>query len=364
EEGVTYSYNIMCASGEANSTQEIIFSTETLEGFSYAGPTSVTPNNESVSQKGNYSARVAIYNEKSEALTVDLDVEGTCCNLSFMIGSERKRSVTIPAEGERNLDLNVYSPLHVKPGSYNGTLTLTSPNESTSRPINYQVSRHPAVENYTDLRTRAGILNSTINDYRIAGIDTSDMEKTYRNLTSHLEEANSSIQRDDLQGLKASVSEARSDAEKVRKMLDNASWKKYILLNWWKWAAGFVGLYILFFLAVMVGIPYYRIQTELTRINSQLESAVDARKKGEKQYFQRKIDKDTFNEMMTERQNEVLQLRGEKEDLKEELDRFLMSKLTLENYLKAPWKGMEEMEKWWAANRKARQNLKDEQEGE
>jgi len=362
EEGVTYSYNIMCASGETNSTQEIIFSTETLEGFSYAGPTSVTPNNESVSQKGNYSARVAIYNEKSEALTVDLDVEGTCCNLSFMIGSEKKESVTIPAEGEKNLDLNVYSPLHVKPGSYNGTLKLTSPNESTSRPINYQVSRHPAVENYTDLRTRAGILNSTISDYRIAGIDTSNMEKAYQNLTSHLEEANSSIQRDDLQGLKASVVEARSDAERVRKMLDNASWKKYILLNWWKWAAGFVGLYILFFLAVMVGIPYYRIQTELTRINSQLESAVDARKKGEKQYFQRKIDKDTFNEMMTERQNEVLQLRGDKEDLKEELDGFLMSKLTLENYLKAPWKGMEEMEKWWAANRKARQNLKDEQE--
>ena len=68
--------------------------------------------------------------------------------------------------------------------------------------------------------------------------------------------------------------------------------------------------------------------------------------------------------MMTERQNKVLELRGEREDLGDELDGFLFDKLTLENYVKAPWKGMEELEKWWAANKKARKNLKENDEDE
>jgi len=366
QEGTTYSYSVMCASEEANSTQEVIFSTESLETFTFAAPTSITPGNESVTQFGNSSARIAIYNEKSEPLTVDLGVEGTCCNLSFESGSEEMDSVTIPGDGETNLDLQVYAPLYVEPGSYSGTLTLSSPNENTSRPFNYQVTSHPAVDNFTELETRTGLINSSINEYRIAGIDTSNMRKAFENLTGYLAQADEAIERNDLEGLKTAVSEGRAEADTIRGMLDDASWKKYVLLNWWKWAAIFVAIYILFFLIVMVGIPYYRIQTEITRINSQLETAVEARKKGEKQYFQRKIDKDTFNEMMTERQNEVLQLRGEKEDLKEELDGFLMDKLTVENYLKAPWKGMNELEKWWAANRKARENLNqdDEQEEE
>jgi hypothetical protein len=364
EGGTTYSYSVMCASEEANSTQEVIFSTESLETFTFAAPTSITPGNESVTQFGNSSARIAIYNEKSEPLTVDLGVEGTCCNLSFESGSEEMDSVTIPGDGETNLDLKVYAPLYVEPGSYSGTLTLSSPSENTSRPFNYQVTSHPAVENFTELETRKGLINSSINEYRIAGIDTSNMRKAFENLTGYLTQADEAIERNDLEGLKTAVSEGRAEADRIRGMLDDASWKKYVLLNWWKWAAIFVAIYILFFLIVMVGIPYYRIQTEITRINSQLETAVEARKKGEKQYFQRKIDKDTFNEMMTERQNEVLQLRGEKEDLKEELDGFLMDKLTVENYLKAPWKGMNELEKWWAANRKARENLNQEDEQE
>ena len=365
EEGTTYSFSVMCASDQVNSTQEIIFSTESLETFTFAAPTSITPGNESVTQFGNNSARVAIYNEKNEPLTVDLGVEGTCCNLTFESGSEEMDSVTIPGDGETNLDLQVYAPLYVEPGSYSGTLTLTSSNENTSRPFTYQVTRHPAVDNFTELQTRAGLINSSINEYRSAGIDTSKMRKAFENITGYMDQADEAIQRNNLEGLKMAVSRGRAEADMVRGMLDDASWKKYVLLNWWKWAAMFVAVYILFFLIVMVGIPYYRIQTEITRINSQLESAVEARKKGEKQYFQRKIDKDTFNKMMTERQNEVLQLRGEKEDLKEELDGFLMEKLTVENYLKAPWKGMNELEKWWAANRKARENLgKDEEKEE
>lgn len=364
DDRTTYSYSVMCASENVNSTQDVIFSTESLQTFTFTAPTSLTPGNESVTQFGNSSGRLVVYNDQNTDMTVDFGIESDCCNLSVVRNSEDVESVAIPSGSERTLQLSAYSPLYVEPGTYDGTLMLSTVNDSSSHPFSFQVSPHPAVQNFTDLETRAELLNSTISRYSIAGIDTSNMREGFQNLTQHLDEANQSIQRNDLEGLISAVEEGRHDASRIDQMLEDASFKKYVLLNWWKWAAAFVVLYIVFFLVVMVGIPYYRIQTELTRINSQLDSAIDARKKGEKQYFQRKIDKDTFSEMMTERQNEVLQLRGQKEDLKEELDGFLWEKLTLENYLKAPWKGMNELEKWWAANRRARENLnrKDEDE--
>lgn len=364
DDRTAYSYSVMCASGSTNATMDIIFSTKSLDVFRFTAPASLTPGNGSVTQFSTAKGHLVVYNNQEKPVTVNFDHEVECCNLSVTEDGESVQQVTIPSGSQRNLNISVYAPLYVSQDTYEGTLNLTSSNDSISHPFNFQVSRHPAVENYTQLLDEAQLLNTTIDRYEIAGIDTSKMRKNFRDLMQEIREANASINDNDLQSLEQNIAEGRAEASEIDTMLEDASLKKYILLNWWKYALGFMLLYITFFLVTVVGIPYYRIKTEMVRIDSELEDQVEARKKGEKQYFKRQIDKDTFNEMMQDRQNEILELRGEKEDLNEEMDGFLWKKLTLENYLKAPWKGMEELEKWWAANRRARQNIHGEEDQE
>lgn len=103
----------------------------------------------------------------------------------------------------------------------------------------------------------------------------------------------------------------------------------------------------MFFLLTMVVLPYYRLRTKLLNVEEDLESSVEARKKAEKQYFKREIDRGTFMQIMTERQDEILEMRGQKQELEEELDNLLQNNITLENFLKAPLKAFREVSGWW-----------------
>jgi hypothetical protein len=55
--------------------------------------------------------------------------------------------------------------------------------------------------------------------------------------------------------------------------------------------------------------------------------------------------------IMTERQDEILELRGERDDLEEELETAVRDRLTLTNFVKAPVKAVREISRWWQARR-------------
>ncbi|MFB6174395.1 MAG: hypothetical protein ABEJ87_00270 [Candidatus Nanohalobium sp.] len=363
----TFSYSVMCASDSANATRNIVFSRGNVEinSFNASLPTSLTPLNESVLQYENATARFTVTSKKkSKPLNLQFNFSSSCCNAYVLSNGHKVTSAQIGPQQTRRFKLGVYVPLHTREGTFSPLLSIRSGNASRERYLDFQVLDRKEVEKYKELKQRAQLLNASIKRYRLAGIDTSGERKMFKGLWNSIEDANRSIMDDNLTALREGLNQGYSKAETIDSKLEAKALKKYVLLNWWKYALGFMLLYIAFFLVTVVGIPYYRIQTELVRINSELEDQVEARKKGEKQYFKRQIDKDTFNEMMQDRQNRILELRGEKEDLKDELDGFLWSKLTVQNYLKAPWKGMEELEKWWAANRRARQNIHGEEDQE
>jgi hypothetical protein len=358
----TYRFIIACNSAGVNETSEVVFSRgESISGLNMFMPETMTPGNTSAFQSENTSEPFTILNNGSEELEMDLTLESSCCRSWVRRDGEVVDRINIEPGSEKRYVLTVYPPLYAEEGIHEVLVQLEGP-VSRQKSVSFQVSDNRELRRLAELKDRAETLRWRISNFDSAGIETGDMNQTYGELQESIRRANRSIQRDNMTGLKQATSDGFVKAESIDASLEDSRFMKYVLLNWWKWALGFVVTYFLFFVVTMLAIPYYRLKTQQLSVNRKLQSAVEARKKGEKQYFRREIDKETFNQMMRQRQNQVLELRGEKEDLDEEMDNFLSNQLTVENYIRAPAKAVDEVVKWWQANQEARESLNEDEE--
>ena len=360
----TYRYSVACDSGLSNSSSEIVFTKgESVEGFNLFTPSTMTPGNESALQSDNVTEPFTVLNNGTEEIEIDVSVESGCCRSWVTQDDSIRDSITIEPGSENRYILKTYVPLNAEEGTHNLLLQMEGP-VSRQKSMSFQVSNNREMRRLGELRDAADTLKWRIGNFDSAGIETGAMNRSYGELLSDIEMANRSVRADDIEGLRNATRQGYIQVEEIENLLEEQEVLKYWLLNWWKWALGFVLTYVTFFLITMVAIPYYRLKTQLLSVKRRLRNAVEARKKSEKQYFRREIDRDTFNRMMRERQNQVLELRGEKEDLQEEMNSFWRNQLTVQNYLRAPIKASEELARWWQANQEARESLKGEDEDE
>ncbi|MFB6294359.1 MAG: hypothetical protein ABEI97_01225 [Candidatus Nanohaloarchaea archaeon] len=211
----------------------------------------------------------------------------------------------------------------------------TARNATRERTVVVNVERSEMIQRLDELQNQSSQLQDRIALYRRSGVDTSDLEEEYLQLQELLVFARQARQADNRSQFREAIQSADERAAAIQRQLQILSFRQYVLANWWKWAMGAGGFYVLFFLVTMIGIPYYRVKTRLRKVEEQLETAVEARKKAEEQYFRREIDRSTFMEIMTERQNQILELRGERDELQARMKTLLRDQLSVRNFLMA-----------------------------
>ncbi|MFB6265543.1 MAG: hypothetical protein ABEI07_00485, partial [Candidatus Nanohaloarchaea archaeon] len=345
--GNSYSYRVRCLAQDNLSTETTVaFSVaqESIVSYVFGTPEDAV---EAV-LGGNATAQLRIYNNGTESLISRLSSRSDCCRTGFRtLQGERIEELTVPSEAGRVFNMWVSVPLNISTGKKTVLVRSTVQGISRERTVTLDVDRGSMVRRFENLLNRSIRLHERIVLYRQTGVDTSRLREKYTQLQKLLTYARKAKRQNNRSSFAKTLQKAESLADEIDRDLQILSLKQYILANWWRWALAGGGLYLLFFLVTMVALPYYRLRTELLNVEEDLDNAVEARKKAEKQYFRREIDRSTFMDIMTERQDEILELRGEKEDLEEELDTIIRRQLTVGNFVKAPLKAFREVRAWW-----------------
>ncbi len=354
--GTTYSYNIYCEdTAEENSTLEVVFSvaSETIASFGLFTPDTLPPDGSGVGQGTEDRVPFSVYNNGSEDL--DLKVETTiagCCRSWVGNDTGEIDSFRLGAGSERSLQLHVDVPLNTTRDTYSINMEVAESGGTVrERAIRFEVVRGDLIRRLQSLKNTSRQIERTMRDYRSSGIDVSELDDRYERVKEFIRNAEQAVANDDREVLENQLREGENTASEIEGRLRALALQNYIRENWWKWLLGGIIVYTIFFLLTMVAVPYYRLQTDLIAVKNKLESATEARKKAERQYFNRQIDRDTFMDIMTDRQDEILELRSERDDLQDDMDNIFENRLTAENYLKAPLKAIREVNRWIEARR-------------
>ncbi|MDY6776809.1 MAG: hypothetical protein SVQ76_01750, partial [Candidatus Nanohaloarchaea archaeon] len=344
--GSSYSYHVYCRTPDNLSASTIVpFSVAQEEISSYMFRVPQEPLR--IPLGGNGTAQINLYNNGTEPLTSELSARSSCCGTRFRtLRGEPVDEVEMEKGSGKVVELLVSVPLNISTGRKTVLVASTVGNSRRERTVIVEAYRGELVKRIEDIVSRSQRLLERIKLYRRSGIDTSELQRSYIELQQIIQDAREAKAADNRTGFVRNLEQAESRANAIDARLEILSFRQYVYANWWRWLLGGTGIYVVFFLITMVAIPYYRTRTELLNVQRKLENAVEARKNAEKQYFRREIDRDTFMEIMTERQDEILELRGERDSLQEELDNMLRRQLTPENFVKAPLKAFREINAW------------------
>lgn len=353
EEGETYQYFVRCDTGENGLTQDsqVIFSvaSETIQSYDLRTPDTLL----TTQQGGTTGDTVSFSNNGTEALTIDMQAVSECCEAWFGDKNDPLTSITVDEGSERNVILQADVPLYVDPGTYSIGLAFTSQATIRERSIDITVEQSNEMKQLEQLEQQSDELEQRIEAYSQAGINTTELERRHSELDSLLSNAQTARTNDDRLVFANVIDQAETGASEIEGRLRALSFQRYVLENWWRWLIGFILSYVSFFLVTIVVVPYYRVKSDYNNVQRKLRTAVDARKKAEKQYFRREIDRDTFMEIMTERQDEILEYRSQRDDLEKTVETVIQDQLTLENVFKAPFMSIREISRWIQARREA-----------
>lgn len=348
--GATYNIDVTCSDGQVSQTLEsFVFSvaSEVVESYDL----SIGDFEQELVQGQTGALPISFFNNGTAPISISLAANSSCCSTAFIDSSGQVSEITVGEASERSISFQVAVPLNVDPGSYDADLRFEQAGRVRERTVTFQVSQSQLVRQLLQLRQAADELNRTIQQYAEAGIDTTSMRNRYNELRRFISLGEQAIRSDDAALLQNAVESGQDRESSIRGQIRAQSFKRYVLETWWQWLIGAFLLYTLFFMITMVTVPYYRMRTQLINIKEQLDSATEARKNAEKQYFRREIDRSTFMDIMTTRQDEILELRGDKEELEEDLETAIRDLMSIERFVKAPIMFVRELNRWIEARR-------------
>ncbi len=332
-----YHYDVFCETEDTVETETITFILEEsdIEDFEISLMNQIGP----IQQGEDGSGTFSVYNNGTDTIYMEVITESDCCDTWVERNNEKITETTIEEGEQISHELVADIPLKTEEGVHNIHITfITGDGLTRETTVTLIVAKRPAISHLEDLERRKKNISETLEQYRAAGIDTEELFEHFRKFEEKLESANEAIENNDEIGLSRTVDNANTLRNELETKITAKDLEYNIRENWDKWMLMFLVIYAAFFLVTMVLIPYFRLKSEYINTQEKLDHAVDARKKAEKQYFNRKIDRETFMNIMKGRQNEVLELRSEIEELEEELDRGIRRNLTLSNFFKAPAK--------------------------
>ena len=340
-----YHYDVLCeAEGEFES-EVITFILEEadIEDFEISLMDQIGP----IQQGEEVSSAFSIYNSGTETIYVDINTDSDCCDTWVERNNEITREMVVEEGEQISHELIVDVPLKAEEGAHDIYITfVTGDGLTRETSVVLIVAKRPAIVHLEELERQKENLSSTLERYRELGIDTEALFEHFNKFEEEIEKAHEAIERNDEISLSRTVDSANTIKNELEAKITAKELEYNIRENWDKWLLMFVFIYTAFFLITMVFIPYFRLKSEYINTHEKLDHAVDARKKAEKQYFNRQIDRETFMNIMKGRQDEVLELRSEIEELEEKLDKGIRRNFTLSNYFKAPAKATRQIIKF------------------
>jgi hypothetical protein len=181
------------------------------------------------------------------------------------------------------------------------------------------------------MKTELENLEEEVREYKDAGINTRDLEILIEQSKASLHNANESLTTNQISLLVNSLADVRDKITYTRSSLTALRTQRFMFQNSWLISLLVIMSLTTMYLVPQVLIPLSRKEKELSDLKKEEDDLVLSRVETEKQYFMRKINEQTFNQIMIKKQDRILKLRAmikEREKEKDEIIK-LMSPITM-----------------------------------
>ncbi|MFB6088886.1 MAG: hypothetical protein ABEK36_03860 [Candidatus Aenigmatarchaeota archaeon] len=91
-----------------------------------------------------------------------------------------------------------------------------------------------------------------------------------------------------------------------------------------KWGVFYlnIGIFVMIYFSAVFLVPYIRLAIDIRNLEKEEDELVKTRKKIERNYFKRKIDKETFRKLLTKNRNNLYQLRSKLKNREGEFEKL------------------------------------------
>lgn len=257
---------------------------------------------------------------KNLSLTTFVNVSGGCCNVSV------PQSIALNL-GENTFPIPIHIPIFTSVGTYDINIGIGLGSVIKEKIITANVIASHYYSDLSDINSSLDVLEKQVQDYKMSGIDTENLDSLIQQSQTLLATANSSISKDDVKVLASSLSEASSNARYVTTSLNNLILKKFMTDYSWLIIALIISIFSTLYLVPEVFMPLYQIDKEVRKLKSEEKDLIASRVETEKQYFMRKIDENTFSKIMITKQDRILRVRGMIKNHEESVKNILENRL-------------------------------------
>jgi hypothetical protein len=229
-----------------------------------------------------------------------------CCNISLPPSFELKE------KEEKVFTILIHAPLFAVVRDYpNTTISIGTSLFRKDRTIDITVGQSPHYNSLSELENELADIENKIQEVKNSGIDTSSLEAMVEKSKALLQNANSSIASDQIDVLSASLASLTSNNQLVESRLGGLRNQAFLLQNAWLIGLFVVMSFTTMYMVPQVLLPLNKKEKELSELKEEEEALVISRVETEKQYFMRKIDENTFSQLMIGKQDKILKIRAQ-----------------------------------------------------
>jgi len=253
----------------------------------------------------NKTLKITLQNTGEANLTLDVNVEKSCCELSFM-----QRNISLTVGSSQDLLLKLHSSLLESPGSHNVTLNARIGSLKKSIAFNIIITRNRLFDDIEDLKVDLSGLEHRIAEFKTSGLWTGELEALAAQARQAIQEADRSIADDQLASAKQSKKAASADIDSVKDILASLEVQKALLDNKWWLLFAVILIVAVYYALFRIMLPLHRLSKEMKILSTREKEMVAKRKEIEVQYFQGKLNKATFQKMLVGEQGKILSVRA------------------------------------------------------
>lgn len=271
-----------------------------LENFSF------TLDRESIEiERGDNDTIIAsLSNTGNTPLTLISLAESDCCNVSL------EKEISLNENEKRDIPVSIHVPLFTDIGEHLLKIKIGKEYFKKEETIKVMVIENP---HYTDLINFGTFLNDLENEiasYKRAGVDVTKLENAIGETRKMILNANSSIEKDDIEVLKSSIKNLKENINSIISSMILLRTQKFLLENKFLIALVVIMTVLTVYLVPEVFIPLYKLEEKIKKLTTEEKDLITSRVETEKQYFMRKIDENTFSKIMITKQDQILKLKA------------------------------------------------------
>lgn len=273
-------------------------------------------------EQGNDGTILAsLFNMGNTKLILNTSIEKECCNISLPIG------FVLPIKGEQDFSIVIHVPLYQSLGEYTVKVEVYTGRLTKEKAFKIVVKKGSYIASLESLEERISELESALSNYQTLGVHVGNFDNRIEQAKEILANARTNIQNDDLNLVKASVSDLEEILNSMSQQLPTLEIQGFLIENKWyiTWTA--IIVVISTYMIAQVVIPFHRLGIYIKSLSEEEKTLVSARKAAEKQYFTRKLDEKTFRGIMLDKQAKVLKARAALERSKEERSTLVKKRL-------------------------------------